>query len=228
MVERYLAGPQVSTESILLSHGAVTPGFSDRNYELLDRYAPYFIENGGDLPSCLPQNLQDEVKHTAERAGRAMGVVTGNVKGDMVVHEGRPYVIELAARASGGYFCTDEIPLNTGVDFVGAVIKLALGEPVSIEDVTPQRNTPVVQRYAFPAPGRVLAISGEDEARRTPGVAKLIVTAKPGDVLKSPQHAGCTAAMVLATGNSIDAAKHAADTALSKLRIETVPDRAAA
>jgi biotin carboxylase len=228
MVERYLSGPQISTESILLPDGAETPGFSDRNYELLGRYAPYFVENGGDLPSHLPADLQDAVKRAAERAGRAMGIATGNVKGDMVVHDGKPYVIELAARASGGYFCTHEIPLNTGVDFVGAIIKLALGEPLKLADVTPTQNTPVVQRYAFPVPGRVTAISGETEARQSPGVAELIVTAKPGDIIKTPQHAGCTAAMVIATGGSVALARHHADQALAKLHIETTPEQAAA
>jgi hypothetical protein len=51
----------------------------------------------------------------------------GDIKGDIVVHKGEPYVIELAARLSGGFFCTREIPLNTGVDFIGAAIKIALG-----------------------------------------------------------------------------------------------------
>ena len=41
---------------------AITPGFSDRNYELLERYAPYFIENGGDLPSHLPPRHPGAVK----------------------------------------------------------------------------------------------------------------------------------------------------------------------
>ena len=30
-----------------------TPGFADRNYQLLERYAPHVIENGGQLPSHL-------------------------------------------------------------------------------------------------------------------------------------------------------------------------------
>ena len=41
-----------------------------------------------------------------------MGVTDGTVKGDIVVHKGEPYVIELAARLSGGFFCTREIPLE--------------------------------------------------------------------------------------------------------------------
>jgi biotin carboxylase len=222
MVEQFLQGPQISTESILIDGQGFTPGFSDRNYEHLERYAPYFIENGGDLPSHLPVATQESVKRTAEAAGRALGITTGNIKGDMVVVDGKPHVIELAARASGGYFCTREIPLNTGVDFIGAVIKLALGEHVDASDLTPKKFTPVVQRYAFPAPGRVLRVAGVDTARTLPGVEELLVTVKPGDTIRAPTDSNCTAAMVLATGASVDAARANAARALAALEIETV------
>ena len=122
MVEQYLSGPQVSTESIVVEGKCYTPGFSDRNYEYLERYAPFFIENGGDLPSSLPPEIQAKVRDVVARAAAALGIVNGTVKGDIVVHDGEPYVIELAARLSGGFFCTREIPLNTGVDFIGAAI----------------------------------------------------------------------------------------------------------
>ena len=223
MVEEYLAGPQISTESILIDGEGFTPGFSDRNYEHLDRYAPYFIENGGDLPSHLDERTQEAVKRTAEAAGRALGIRTGNIKGDIVVVNGKPHVIELAARASGGYFCTREIPLNTGVDFVGAIIKLALGERVAAADLQPKRLTPIVQRYAFPEPGRVARIAGIEEARRTPGIEEVVVTVAPGDHVAPPTHSGCTAAMVLATGKTVAAARASAATALAALKIETVP-----
>ncbi len=222
MIEEFLAGPQVSTESILIDGLGFTPGFSDRNYEHLERYAPYFIENGGDLPSHLPLKIQEAVKRTAEAAGRALGITTGNIKGDMVVVDGKPHVIELAARASGGYFCTREIPLNTGIDFIGAVIKLALGMPVSAADLTPKTFTPVVQRYAFPAPGRVTRVAGTDEARALPGIEELLVTVKPGDTIRTPTDSNCTAAMVLATGASLAAARTNAARALAALKIETV------
>src|SRR5436305_9937779 len=37
MVQEYLDGPQVSTESVVINGRCYTPGFSDRNYEYLDR-----------------------------------------------------------------------------------------------------------------------------------------------------------------------------------------------
>ena len=126
-----------------------------------------------------------------------------------------------SARASGGYFCTREIPLNTGVDFIGSVIKIALGEHVDATDLEPKRFTPIVQRYAFPEPGRVTRIAGLEDARRVPGIEELIVTVAPGDEIQPPTHSGCTAAMVLATGKNVAAARASATAALAALKIET-------
>jgi|HubBroStandDraft_2_1064218.scaffolds.fasta_scaffold47772_3 biotin carboxylase len=221
MVEEYLDGPQISTESLVVNGQCFTPGFSDRNYEFLEKYAPFFIENGGDLPSHLPQETQDKVKAIVARAAAALGVTNGTVKGDIVVHKGEPYVIELAARLSGGFFCTREIPLNTGVDFIGAAIKLALNEPVDIEELQPKYQTPVVQRYAFPNPGRVVRVTGDEDARKIAGIAEVIVTAKPGDIIPLAGDKRPSAAMVLATGATRDDALRAANDALSCLRIET-------
>jgi biotin carboxylase len=221
MVEQYLDGPQVSTESLVTGGQCFTPGFSDRNYEFLERYAPFFIENGGDLPSHLQEETQAKVRDLVARAASAMGVREGTVKGDIVVHGGEPYMIELAARLSGGFFCTREIPLNTGVDFIGAAIRIALGEKVAEEDVTPKHFTPVIQRYAFPKPGTVRTIHGAEEARRVAGIAELVVTARPGDVIPPAGDKRPSGAMVLATGKSRDAALKAANDALGLIRIET-------
>jgi biotin carboxylase len=223
MVEAYLEGPQVSTEGFLLDGIGHIPGFSDRNYELLDLYAPYFVENGGDLPSALPPDSQATLKAVTANAGRALGIRTGNIKGDMVWSGGKPYVIELAARASGGYFCTHEIPLNTGVDFVGALIRMALGEPIPAEDLKPRFQRAVTQRYAFAPPGRVVAIEGVAEARAVPGVAECLVSAKIGDVIPEPRHAGAAAAMVIATADGPAQARARADAAIQALKVETVP-----
>jgi biotin carboxylase len=221
MVEQYLEGPQISTESIVMGGRCFTPGFSDRNYEFLDRYAPFFVENGGDLPSHLSPALQDKVRNLVAAAAAAMGVTDGTVKGDIVVHKGEPYVIELAARLSGGFFCTREIPLNTGVDFIGAAIRIALGETVNEDELTPKFQHAVIQRYAFPEPGTVTAIRGEEAARVVPGVAEVVVTARLGDVIPPAGDKRPSAAMVLASAETRDAALRAANDALALIEVET-------
>jgi biotin carboxylase len=221
MVEAYLRGPQVSTESLVVDGVCHTPGFSDRNYELLERHAPFFIENGGDLPSHLPAATQQKVRDMVAKAAAALGVTNGTVKGDMVVHEGEAYVIELAARLSGGFFCTKEIPHNSGVDFVGLAIRIALGEKPAVSEMNPTRNTPIVQRYLFPSPGKVVHAAGEDQARALPGILEAVVTARVGDVIPPAGDKRPTGAMVIATGASPEDAKANASAALARIDIRT-------
>lgn len=222
MVEEYLPGPQISTESLVLDGVAHTPGFSDRNYEFLDVYAPYFIENGGELPSQLPAATQAMVRELVTAAAASLGIRNGVLKGDIVISDGKPHVIEMATRLSGGFFCTLEIPLNTGVDFVGQAIRLALGEPVDPADLVPRFQRPVVQRYLWPKPGRITAIQGLEEARALPGVAEIVLSRRVGDIVPVPTASPASVAMVIATGASRPEAQARAEAAVAALRVETV------
>ncbi|HEY9078880.1 ATP-grasp domain-containing protein [Magnetovibrio sp.] len=221
MAESYMSGPQVSTESVVVDGVAYTPGFSDRNYELLDTYAPYMIENGGDLPSFLDAEAQAAICRVVQDAADSLGVRNGIVKGDMVYSDGKAYVIELAARLSGGFFCTHEIPLNTGVSTVEAAIKLAMGDRIDVQDLKPKFQRPVVQRYLFVPPGRVTSVSGIEQAADVKGVEFVDCWVKPGDEIIRPIHSGCTAAVVIATGDTHAQALSRTQQALNHIQVVT-------
>lgn len=222
MVERFVPGPQVSTESIVVDGLAYTPGFSDRNYEYLERYAPYIIENGGELPSHLSPETQQDVRDLVQRAALSMGITNGVVKGDIVVHDGKPYVIELAARLSGGYFCTHEVPLNTGVDFVRHAIRLALGEKPDPSKLTPRFQRGVAQRYLFPGPGRVVCISGVEEVTQRSGIALCEVRVAVGDTVGAIESHPNRAGVVIATADTRQKAINRVVAAVNDIEIETV------
>ena len=80
-----MTGPQVSTESIIINGSAYTIGFSDRNYEFLDKYAPHIIENGGQLPSHLDCKTKKAVEGLIQTSAKSMGIKDGIVKGDIVI-----------------------------------------------------------------------------------------------------------------------------------------------
>ena len=223
MVEQFLTGPQVSTESIVLDGVAHTPGFADRNYEYLERFSPHIIENGGALPVSLDGDVQGVMCQVVQCAVRSMGITEGVVKGDIVVHDGAPYVIELAARLSGGYFCSHEIPLNTGVDFVAHAIGLAVGNRPQPADLTPRFQRPVAQRYLFPRPGRVVGVSGMSEVEKRPGIALCEVRVKVGDVVTPVDRHPARAGVVITTGDTRQQAVERAVAAVNDIHIETVP-----
>ena len=223
MVEEFLTGPQVSTESLVIDGVAYTPGFADRNYELLDEYAPHIIEDGGELPSHLCDEVQGSIRDLVERAAASLEISDGVGKGDIVLSDGVPHVIELAARLSGGYFCTHEIPLNTGVDLVGNAIRLAIGDPVDPDDLVPRYQHHLSQRYLFPGAGRVVSVTGADEVAAWPGVEMVEIRVGPGDTLRSVDSHPARAGLVLVTGADRREAMTLAKRAIEAIDIEMEP-----
>lgn len=200
MVEEFIEGPQISTESVIVGEGDWTPGFSHRNYEYLRRFSPYIIENGGDQPTPLASHARGAVEGVAIAAARAMGIERGIAKGDMVLSYRGPLVIEIAARLSGGWFSTDQIPLATGVDLIGAAIKLALGEDPAPEELTPTRERGVAIRYFFPEPGIVREIRGVEKYEALDWVHKLGFFVAKGDVIEETTDHTKRAGFVITTG----------------------------
>ena len=197
MIEQFLDGPQVSTESIVINDEVFTFGFSDRNYELLDKYAPHVIENGGDLPSFLPDEDQNKIRNAVKKTAKALGVSNGIIKGDMVLCEGEPYIIEVATRLSGGYFCTHEIPLNTGIDFVGIALRQAMGYAIDKRMLNESKNQPVCQRYFFPKPGQIKEIIIPDWINIHPNISLFEIRVKVGDLIPETTHHPSRAGLVI-------------------------------
>jgi biotin carboxylase len=183
LVEEYLEGPQISTETILSNGVGITPGFADRNYELLDRFRPQFMENGGWIPSALAPEERAAVEDLVVRASLALGVTDGVTKGDVVVTRRGPVMIELAARLSGGDFCESLVPLSSGINYVETAIRIAIGERPDLSALVPTRNRCVANRYFFADPGRLLRIDGVEALAEEPWLVKLSLRYAPGDVV---------------------------------------------
>ena len=206
ILEEYIDGPQVSTESIFIDGKLFTPGFADRNYEFLEKYRPNIIENGGNSPSTLSKKIQLDIHKLVERGADALGINQGTIKGDIVVKEGMPYIIELAPRLSGGHFCSKQIPASTGVDFIGLAIKNAMGWPIYIQDVLPTKNKPVAQRYWFPPRGEVLSIPDVGNIIKNNSVNMVDIWLEPGDKVDKITHHRARGGTVIAEGETLEEA----------------------
>jgi len=221
MVEQFEAGPQVSTESIMVNGEAVTPGFIDRNYQYLEKFSPFIIENGGHQPSTLNPAQCQQVTALAEQAARAMGINNGIAKGDMVLTAVGPKVIEIAARLSGGWMSSDQIPTATGVDIVGAAIKLALGEAVDVNDYQPTQHKGMAIRYFFPEPGVLKSIKNIEQVESLDWVYRLGFFASPGDkvgaVTDHTQRAGYVITLADDCAQAVARAQQVVDTLVFEL-----------
>lgn len=217
LVEEFIAGPQFSSEALVVDGNVFNIGLSDRNYEHAARFAPHIIEDGGDLPASLDKSQIREMDALLSAAAQAMEMQTGVLKGDLVWDEnaGQMRIIEVATRLSGGYFCTHEIPMSTGFDFVGAAIELALGAQPETPSPRSLEARHVCQRYCFGQQGRIEKMPDLSELAGRPGIGFATLYKAVGDSIVSPASHVDRLGMVIAVGDTREQAQDFAQSAVA-------------
>jgi phosphoribosylamine-glycine ligase len=205
LIEQYLPGPQLSTEGVMLNGVAYIPAIFDRNYEYLETYAPYIIENGGEMPSVY-SDRRAEIVQVMQDAGNALGIWNGPIKGDLVIHDDKVKVIEIAGRLSGGFFATVATKVSTGVDLIKTGIKLAMGEKVDPKELEPKWNLGAAIRFAFPPPGILGNVKNWDKVWMDDYCRYAHLFVRPGDAIAPIRaHPNRPAVVVTCADNAQDA-----------------------
>ncbi len=226
LIEEFLIGSEHSIEGIVINGEIYWTGFSDRNYDKKEIYPPFFLEDGDTLPTSLSETMIKRVRKAAAAAVRALRIDWGPVKGDILVDQNGPRVLEMAARLSGDYFCNETVPLHNGVDLVKAVMSLALGETVDPQQLRPKFNRGVALRYVWPKPGRVCSINGIERVRSMPGVHFFRWEPRWSDIdigstITPARCMGERVGSIMAYGESRDAAVRLAEEAIRAIEIVT-------
>lgn len=236
LIEEHIDGTEHSSESLVVDGAIHTLGFSDRNYDTKYKYPPHLLENGDTCPTTLPAAVYESVLAEVEKAIRALGIGFGPAKGDILVsNEGRVYMLEMAARLSGDYFCSFTAPLNNGSDIVSAAMQQAVGDPIGPEFLEWRYDRGVALRYFWPEPlpGRIASVSGWDECQSLSGVR--FVTWEPywvkngigvGTLVHPPTSHGERVGCVMATGETRDEAVALAEHVVRTVQIEIEPESA--
>lgn len=220
MVEEFITGPQFSTEGLLIKKTPYPIAFIERNYEFLDKFKPYVIENGGQSPSSIDADIKTQIELTALKAGLALGVETGVIKGDMIWSKDGPIVVEIAPRLSGGYMSTHQVPLVTGVDLIGAAINLATGNKVDLESLKPKNLCGASNRYFFLDKGIVTSLDDPDKWLNGEKIILLHLGLKVGDKTSEPTNHTQRDGMVMTIGNTAIEAQIEAQKVINNFEIK--------
>jgi biotin carboxylase len=223
VVEEVLPGPQLYTESVVVDGDAVTVGFMDRVEADPDRFGPHVVDAGGDMPSALPARTLEAVHQLVAQAARSLGVRTGTLRADVAVTPDGPRLIEATPLVSGGFLATDLVPLSTGVDFLGLIVKLAVGERVTRSQFTPRYHRGASVRFLLPETGVVSRVSGAETADAMPGVERAVVYVREGDTVERITDATRRGGYVIATGATREEAAASATAAAAAIAIDVRP-----
>ncbi len=202
IIEPYIHGPQLSVEGLIVDSKFHPIAFADRNYDNLEHTKPYIIEDGGCIPSKYDDQVLESIAKLMDEAAKSLNLNWGPFKGDIVLSDTGPIIIEIAARLSGNYLATHHIPMAYGVNIVDAMIKLSLGTIVDQKDLIPKWKKYLGVRYFFPEPGFIKTISGVEKVKSLKYLRYLDIYTKPGDYQLPIHNHTSRAGTIICEGNS--------------------------
>lgn len=128
-IESFVFGQEYGAESIVVD-GSI------HVLSILKKWMtnpPYYAELGHAIPCGLPVEMEQKAKDCVFNAIKALGINFGSVNMDMLITpEGKVHIIDVGARMGGNMIGPCLIPYGTGIDYVGAMIQNAVGDPVDL------------------------------------------------------------------------------------------------
>lgn len=110
--------------------------------------SPHFIETGHLEPAPVNDAMLEKVKKVVFHALNSLKITTGASHTELKINEnGEIMLIEIGGRMGGDFIGSNLVQLSTGVDFVEAVIRIALGEEPNLEPKSAKKAAGV--RFIF-------------------------------------------------------------------------------
>lgn len=131
--------------------------------------APYYAELGHSIPCCLNPETEQHIRECVEKAIKALNINFGSVNMDLLLGEdGSAHIIDIGARMGGNLIGSNIIPVGMGIDYMGAMIKAAVGDKV---DLSPQSEPKcIVTRLLALTPGVIEALPNFNKIEKDIGV----------------------------------------------------------
>jgi biotin carboxylase len=222
ILEEFVEGTEMN--GIVLSRGGEALPLT-----LSDRLRPPGIGFGVGWIHVYPATTYGEQLEESERVAvhtvHALGLRTGIAFPQLIAEPGgRVSVVECAARIPGGQMA-DLVRFATGVDLVEVQIRMALGEDLPDELVTPRFKQPLAIRFltAEPGPlptGRVTRVGPLDKVLAFPGVVQAEVYLQVGETIRPVRVDGDRRGYVIATAETNLEALQRAEAAARLLDVE--------
>ena len=154
----------------------------------------YVVENLGDTISTgiatfayFPNqfgNYITKINNLIKKISKKSGITNGSLKGDLVIYKKKIYVVEIAARLSGGYFSSKMIPEYNGFNLIKKVAEIYLGNKVDISKKNVQKKF-ISQRFFFPKVGKIKSIKIPKWIKKSKNLVYFELNVSKGDTIKN-------------------------------------------
>jgi biotin carboxylase len=219
LVEERLRGPEVSVETLVQDGATRLVNVTGKTVQR----SRFPVELGHTVPADLPAGTIHELIASTRDLVTVTGFRCGILHAEWILVDGRPHLVECAARLPGDGIVT-LIDLAYGGSLVRGLLDVLAGE-------TPAPARTAIGgsaiRFLVAEPGTVTSIDGEDAARSLSGVHEVHIGVSPGGTVGTTTNSWDRAGHVIATGADGPAAARLAERAAALIRIRTeAPARA--
>lgn len=115
---------------------------------------PYYAELGHAIPSGLNEDLENRVKSCVYCAICSLGINHGSVNMDLIItKDGHVHIVDVGARMGGNLIGSHIIPMGTGIDYMGNMIRAAVGD--STNWTAEWQPRPVATKLLALTPGKI-------------------------------------------------------------------------
>ena len=219
LIEEYIDAHELSIDA-LINNGIVTiTGIADRIIE----YPPYFVETGHILPSSLNDEWLERAILTFRDGIKALGLSHGAAKADLKISKDQTWVIEIAARLSGGFMSSHTFPFATGIPLHEYMVKTALGE--NVPELTPTKNFTSIERAIILPPGKVTNIFIPENILEREYISYFSIKAQVGDIVHCPKNNLDKQGHIIATAPTRELALRAINETLATIKIKVEDTR---
>lgn len=213
MVEEFMSGAEVSVE-------AMTVNGKTEIISITDKYItppPYFVEIAHSEPSRLGGEIQERIREVALQAIRAIRLQNGPSHTEIKVTEEGPKVVEIAARLGGDFITSRLVPLSTGVDLVGASVRLAAGEA---PDLSAKWQRAAAIHFIQSGKGKLRRLEIGEEIFRMDGVEEAVLYKKAGDTTDGTRSSNDRLGHIITVGRTPEEAMERGRKALERICME--------
>ena len=175
LVEGFVVGAEVAVEGLLVAGALQVLAVFDKP-DPLD--GPFFEETIYVTPSRQPALVQASMAATVASAAAALGLREGPVHAELRVGaDGRPVVIEVAARSIGG-LCSRALRFGPGISLEEVIVRHAVG--AGLDGLRREAQASGVMMLPIRAAGVLVKVSGQAEALAVDGVVGLEISIPTG------------------------------------------------
>jgi len=221
IVESYIPGREVAVEGLLTDGALRILAIFDKPDPL---EGPFFEETIYVTPSRLTESQQLAIARCAQDATRALGLSHGPIHAEFRVNEEGVWPLEVAPRPIGGLCARalrfqwqeGEQPAGEIIPLEELLLRHALELPGS--DSPRELLASGVMMIPVPRSGILENMQGEEEARATPSINELLITARLHDYVAAWPEGSSYLGFLFARGNSVQEVEDALREAHAKLR----------